>query len=612
MFTPNDKEKKAFIERTKAQRQQRETERLEKERLVKQENAARILQRWWQRQIRIRQATHECWNAWDELLLHTQTLADCFRAAGIYCLLCRHHPLESIRKRLGDMCRCLTKKFIAVINNSNNKDADKKQQPQLKQLTYCALLVDSRYNTQALKYLCTIINQCLAAVCESSINTHHQQQMYLTGTELNTLLQFLNPKTYQQTNRFLDDKYLLSDPGNILTTAVQTIFDECLLKFNIRDPTIVRVQRIIKLEHKSNKYSSGVLAPDDAKIVRAMQLWLTTITRLCLFPIEFFSSSSGNNNKDNNNNNNERRRRQAIQFICTNILSVPLLPSLINSMMSSHLMKLVGIADIYTEITTTNNNKTRQVDRTMIEIMLSGNGCIFLLGNLIYMARQLQLQDTSMIVTMTNILIEAAQSYFSDRQIQPYTHYHPLFKWSSSTWGDSIDTLIFEKVQHSQIDYLWSRIFMDQVFSDVLDFDNGSGNVMTSSLATTTITKGTDGIKSRLLFKKKKQQGHMAIVDGKQYSQLAGFSMDIEAIFSMYLTLSSLFASQSKEIINRIAFTPRLMPQLWRLMNTFGPRGHMSIYLDAARRQQNNDDLEKEPLIKILKVFCEACSLVFL
>ncbi|KAI7848665.1 hypothetical protein BDC45DRAFT_302888 [Circinella umbellata] len=600
MFTPNDKEKKAFIERTKAQRQQREIERLEKERLVKQENAARILQRWWQRQIRIRQATNECWKTWDELLLHTQTLVDCFQVAGIYCLLCRHHPLKSKRKRLGDMCKCLTKKFITTIDNDNG---DKKHQ----QLTYFALLVDSRYSNKALKYLCTIINQCLDVVCESSMNTHHQQEMYLTGTELNTLLQFLNPKMYQQTNRFLDDKqYLLSSPVSVLTMAVQTVFDECLLKSNIRDPTIVRVQRILKLEHKSNKYSAGVLSSDDGKMIRAIQLWLTTVTRLCLFPIEFFSSSNGNNN-----NNNERRRQQAIQFICTNILSVPLLPSMINSMMSNHLMKLVGIADIYAEITTTNNSKRRYVDRTMIEIMLSGNGCIFLLGNLIYMAQQLQQQDTSMIITMTNILIEAAQTYFSERQIQPYTNYHPLFKWSSSTWGNSIDTLVFEKVLHSQIEYLWSRTFMDQIFSDILSFDNGNGHATSSSMATTT-TKGTDGIKSRLLFKKKKQEDRITIVDGKQHSQLAEFSMDIEAIFSMYLTLSSLFATQRKEIINRIAFTPRLMPQLWRLMNTFGPRGQMSIYLDAARRQQNDEDLEKEPLIKILKVFCEACSLVFL
>ncbi|KAI9485114.1 hypothetical protein BDB00DRAFT_89994 [Zychaea mexicana] len=582
MFTPNDKEKKAFIERTKAERQRRETERLKKERLHKQENAARIIQCWWQRQLRLKHATHDCWNAWDEMLdNHAQTLDDCFRIAGIYCLLSRHHQSGS-RRRLGDMCKCLSKKF------QHNNSA----------ITYYALLVDSRYHTQSLKYLCTIIKQCLAAACESSVDIHNQQHLYLTGTELSTLLQFMNPKTYQQTTRFLDDtQYRMPEHANILTSAAHTVLDQCLLKFNIRDPAIVRIQRIVKLEHKSAKHSAGVLSPDDGKMVRAIQLWLTTMTRLCLFPIEFATD--------------ENRRKQAIQFNCTNILAVPLLPTMINSMMANHLMKLVGIADVFADIATNNNNHSKKnAHATMIEL-LGGNGCLFLLGNLMHIAQQLQQQDVSTVVAMANVLIEAAQMYFSDRQTGAYTHYHPLFKWSSSTWGDSIDAVVFERVQ-LQIEYLWSRTFMVQLFADVLAFDNGGNRATTAKTASATAhsTKTDIGIKSRLLFKKKNQRDDVSIIDSKQYSQLAEFSMDIEAIFSMYMTLSSLLATQRKEILNRIAFTPRLMPQLWRLMNTFGPRGQMAIYLDAARRQ--NEDIEKEPLIKILKVFCEACSLVFL
>ena len=141
---------------------------------------------------------------------------------------------------------------------------------------------------------------------------------------------------------------------------------------------------------------------------------------------------------------------------------------------------------------------------------------------------------------------------------------------------------------------------MDKAFAGVLAFD--SKNVSNAR------ERSKTDVKMRLF--KKKQQEELAVVDSKQYSQLAEFSMDIEAIFAMYMTLASLFTSQRKEIVNRIAFTPRLMPQLWCIMNIFGPRGHMEIYLDAARR--TDGDVDSEPLIKILRVFCEACSLVFL
>ncbi|KAI8149214.1 hypothetical protein BJV82DRAFT_210891 [Fennellomyces sp. T-0311] len=554
MFTPTDKEKKAFLERTRADRQRREAERLEKQLLDKKDKAARIVQKWWRQQTRLRRASQEAWSWWDHYLQQQNlSLDDCFRLAGIYHLLSHHHPSGVSSSRLADICKCLVKKY-------NN-------------MSYYALLVDRRYRTLSLKYLCFIIDRCFVAI---GAFDDKQQQMYLSGPELSILLQFLNPKMYQQTNKFLDTRYLVPDHPMALTNAAYTVLDQCLLNASIRDPAIARVQRIVKLEQKSAKYSAGVLSPDDGKAVRAIQLWLTTVTRLCLFPLEFAS--------------NDDRRRTAVEFICRAILTIPLLPAMINLMMASHLMKLISINDVYAAI-------TRKSDKTITE-MISGNGCLFVLGNMLHFVQQQPL-DASLMVALANTLLDSAQNYFSERQYSMYKHYHPLFKWSASTWGDSIDANVFERVQR-QIEYLWSRGFMDNAFAGVLAFDSRSASSKKEG--------SKNDVKMRLF--KRKQQEELSIVDSKQYSQLAEFSMDIEAIFTMYMTLASLFASQRKEVMNRIAFTPRLMPQLWRIMNTFGPRGHMTIYLDAARRPDG--DVDSEPLIKILKAFCEACSLVFL
>ena len=338
MFTLTDKEKKAFLERTRAERQRRETERLEKQLLDKRDNAARIIQKWWKQQIRIQRASQDCWSWWDNYIQEQhQSLDDCFRIAGIYYLLSHHHP-SGTSNRLVDMCKSLAKKYNALSY-------------------YDALLIDRRYRTLSLKYLCFIIDRCLIAICDYD---NKQQQMYLSGTELSILLQFLNPKTYQQT-KLLDNQNAVPDYAMASITAGLTVLEQCFLKASIRDPTIARIQRIVKLEQRSAKYSAGVLSSDDAKLVRSIQLWLTTITRLCLFPLEFASTDD--------------RRHAAAQFICATILAVPLLPMMINSMMTNHLMKLISINDVYTVITRSGNS--------IIET-ISGNGCLFLLGNVLY------------------------------------------------------------------------------------------------------------------------------------------------------------------------------------------------------------------------------------
>ncbi|KAI7883316.1 HECT-domain-containing protein [Lichtheimia hyalospora FSU 10163] len=267
---------------------------------------------------------------------------------------------------------------------------------------------------------------------------------------------------------------------------------------------------------------------------------------------------------------------------------------MVNKMIVQHLKKLANVETVFSLFKTKNDDNDTFMD------ILQGNGHLFVLANLLEFIRETSDTPAAVdrMVQLTNYLGNRCRAHISDRQISKYKHYHPLFKWSCSNWGNSIDVVVYERVQ-AQLEYLWSRSFVDLVFANVLDFDS-------TKLSGGAAAASKDGLKTRL-FKKKNQP---TLLDSKDYAHVVELSMNVESIFAMYMLLITLFPTQRMEIINKIAFTTRLIPQLWRAMNTFGPRGHMSIYLDAARRQDGH--VEKEPLIKVLQMFCEAASLVFL
>lgn len=559
MFTPTNQDKKTFVERTRIERQRREKERLEKESHAKQEKAARILQQWWQRHCRQKRALSECWTLWEQQLDDPSfTIVECFRLVGIYCFLCRRQSKQHSNKRLVAVCKCLAAKHRAP---GASKD-------QSGQFMYHALLIDNRYNERVLDYLKYVMRQCLERVCCAGTTMN---DMYLAGPELNLLLHYLNPKMFVVKQPF-DMNHTITHPAESLAFSAQDLLDDCLLSFNPRDAMIRRIERAVKLEQR--KARKGSLSSDDTKELRSLQLWLTTMTRICLFPLE--SSIT------------EDQRQSRLVYIITCILSVPLITTMVNKMIVQHLQKLADVDTVFSLF------KTKS--ETLLDV-LEGNGHLFVLANLLeFMRETTDVPAVDKVVQLTNCLGDRCRLHISDRQTSQYKHYHPLFKWSCSNWGNSIDVVVYERVQ-AQLEYLWSRSFMDLVFVDVLNFDS-------TKLSGAAVAK--DGLKTRL-FKKKNQQ---TLLDSKDYAHIVELSMNVESMFAMYMLLITLFPTQRMEIINKIAFTTRLVPQLWHAMNTFGPRGRMAIYLDAARREDGN--VEKEPLIKVLQMFCEAASLVFL
>lgn len=492
------------------EREKRENERKEKEELTKRVAAAKVIQRWWKRRERNKQCRTESWQWWEAQRKAKFDIIDFLQFLGFYCFLTGKTP-DSNRLKI-------VVKYLTTNKFGKNN------------IPYFTLLIDMRYMARARKYLEVIIMQCI----QTSTNSNDLTSF---GPELTFLLQYLNPKTYQ-TKHMIDPYHVIDIPDKILSSFGQSILKTTLCQFNLRSSFILCVQEIIKLEERSTK---------DVTRIKAMKLWLTTMTRLTLFPIEHAEATS-----------DALDTVTAAHFLWTNTLAVPYITCLISTMMVDRLRPWA---------LNTMPLLLKQMD--LISIDLSGNGALFLLANLI------ELLKSDQLVELTTSLIVYIEPYFSDRQTPSYPHYHPIFKWSKATWGNTIPSIVFDKVM-KQIEFIWSRSFMDQVFADIITFEQ-------TSSTTKKLFKSSGG-------------------------DIALFSIQVESIFSLYIQLTNLFKAHRKVIFYRIAFTSKLMPQLWKLMNQFGPKGNMIIYLEAAKQK----DINKEPLVQVLKVFCESCSIVFL
>ncbi|KAI8336574.1 hypothetical protein BC941DRAFT_427474 [Chlamydoabsidia padenii] len=492
---------------------------------------------------------------------------------GQYCLFSRHSSPGV--QRLTAVCKRITTRCSLHPSSS------------AVQVPFYTLLLDKRYRHYTKHYIETVLSQCLEQICAND-DKIDKQPLYLTGPELTTLLTYLNPSTYKPVQHLVDQQYA-EDSNNSLSLAALDILDTTLTNFYdqqgslIRDACVQRVERLVKLENRS-KQRGKPLDKDNSKLVNGIKLWLTTVTRILLFPLEHASDT-------------DQLTRAAIR-VWTWLLTVPLLTRFVTTMVLDHLRKWT-LGAIHPLVMKGNKNlgETSTV---------GGNGYLFLMANLVdlYQEKFMNNQDRETAYYLINIvmhLISLATPFYSDRQKYPYSHYHPVFKWSCCPWGDQIDAPVYEWVIQDQLATLWSRQFMDQLLEPILKF-NSVPALKVNKMTTTT---------RKLLSGKKKMDGTentRQLINNKK--DMAEFSMNTQLMFSMYSQLGTLFTLQRKIILARIAFTPGLMSQLWRVMNHFGPQGNMVIYLDAARKHVQ--DIDKEPLIDVLKMFCEACSLVFL
>lgn len=541
MFTSTDSSKKKFLENTRLEREKRENERLEKIQLEKKTKAAIVIQHVWKKRQCAKQAQIETWSWWSSQVTKEFDILHFLQWVGLYCFMTKE------RKEEVDMTRL---KMIVKYFTTSKFRRDNKLIP------FYTLLIDMRFMDRARKYLTVIINQCITTTVTATTNDIDNKRV----PEIITfLLQYLNPKTYS-TKHVLDNYHVIDLPDKILISIAQSILKSTLCSFQIRDAFIQCVEQIIKLQDRANQQE-----------VKGLKLWLTTMTRLTLYPIENAELTS-----------DALDLKTASKFLILNTLSVPCITSLVNTIMVDRLR-------LWTLNVLLQQN---QLENDLIQ-ELGGNGCLFLLANFIDLwnndKNTLKQEQELQLVELTRFFLNYIEPWFSDRQTPSFSTYHPIFKWAKSTnWGNTIHQKVFENVM-KQLEYIWSRSFMDQLFQDIILYNNFKQQNKMNWIKKQAATNGVIGSST---------EGNMAL-----------FSIEVESNFSMYIQLGKLFKAHRKIIFYRIAFTHQLMPQLWKLMNRFGPRGNMVIYLDAATKSK---DIDKEPLVQVLKVFCEACSIVFL
>ncbi|KAI7871091.1 hypothetical protein BDF14DRAFT_1719843 [Spinellus fusiger] len=527
MFIPTGQTKQQFVERTRAERQQREKERKDKDKTNQQEAAVVRIQQWWKQQKTLAAVRNECWTLWDEqLLLHHEatSILDLFYLVGLYCLFSKRSTLQT-KGRLPIVCKYLAQKYPGTTKDTV--------------ISYHALLVDVRYMERARRYLCHILHQCLDQMCLGK--NMEDQTMYLTGLELSTLVYFLNPKTYKIPS-LLSIDCAVESAMEVVRVAALKVIKESLLTYSssmLRNSAIVRVARMAKIEDRGKTHSKGPLSPEDTRIIQSIKLWLTTLTRISMFPLEYAPTAT-----------HLWTTAEALDCVVTIVLGIPLLTTLLEP-------NMLSLLPTWHLLNTKGKNGAQWIDS------LEGNGGLFLLANLVDGWQKLGIQpsDEPKVTQAADGLLSMITPYFSERQTKHHCCYHPLFKWSSAIWGNTLPASVFDRVI-LQIHFLWSRAFMDPSFTPILTFE--------AKESQKEAPKSFGGPFFQSFHKKKSQPESQNL-----YGQLAEFSMDVEILFSMYT------------------------------------QGQMLIYLDAAKKQDGSE-IEKEPLIQVLKLFCEICSLVFL
>mgnify|MGYP001058658407 CR=1 FL=1 len=154
------------------------------------------------------------------------------------------------------------------------------------------------------------------------------------------------------------------------------------------------------------------------------------------------------------------------------------------------------------------------------------------------------------------------QKYVSQKSTN-FVSYHPIFQWYSGS-TEPVFNLLFPKLI-SQLELLWSQKFLNALFGVMISQFSEANDRSTKII----------------------------------YDPL--FSLHVQDACDLYLTISEALLCHRSEISNKISYFPMFVPALWRFMNHLGPKGNMEIFLTAASNP------EKEPLISILKVFCETC-----
>ncbi|KAF8945056.1 hypothetical protein BGZ47_003291 [Haplosporangium gracile] len=529
---------------------------------------------------------------------------------------------------------------------------NEQQRKAMMQVPFQMILLHSRYADLASATLLRFLRLCITTITENQIDSNAStkrltllktysksqvssstgatskapaQELYLSGAELRFLMAYVDVNTYRLPETVAAAiRTQMQDRGAAL--IVKTLDSGRFYK-DIRTGIQLRSEALIQLQDRAKKTP---ITPAEATRQKALGLWITAIWRCCFLlqsiDKEMTEKAAGKipGRQQKDDLINMHSDDSTVVGITCRILTIALFVECLD--------------DLCLQLTLQNHLLGEALDvvldlrhRQYILSSMSLNGTLYLIGNLtqlyrIHIAKNATSSNTTLknrLVEVIVVLLSHCGKYTSGTQTTEFRQYHPIFSWTTLSQKDQQLSTSQAKHMFSQLEYLWSRDFALEAFCGLLNLSLPPTSSSSSSTDTSTNGAKTGGSEQHSSGAMTTPASHHTRVSSQNDSK-SGFhtksitsdpqgallAIEVQQACQLYMTLMRSFELQRTKILVTLMYLPSFLTQLWRFMNTLGPKGEMHIYLEAATGFSRYG-LDQEPLIAILQVFCE-CSARFL
>ncbi|KAF9923050.1 Ubiquitin-protein ligase E3B, partial [Linnemannia zychae] len=451
------------------------------------------------------------------------------------------------------------------------------------------------------------------------------QNLYLSGAELRFLMAYVDINTYRLPDTVAADiKAQMRDKGAALIVKV---LDSGQFYKDIRKGMQLRSEALLQLQDRAKKTS---LTQAEISTQKALGLWITAMWRCC-FLLQSVDKEATEKAAGKTPGRHQRDDLINMHSDDSTVVGITVRIFIIALFVDC-------LDDFCQQLTLQSNFLSEALDvildlrhRQYILSSMSLNETLYLLGNLtqlykIHVAKNGISNSTALrnrLVEVIVVLLSHCGKYVSGTQTTEFRQYHPIFSWTNLPKNDQQLSVTQVNRLFSQLEYLWSRNFTLEAFHGLLNLSLPPTHSSSSSSSSNILTNNSKGSEKQSSGTAANSVSHHSRASPQSESksgthaksitsdpQGALLAIEIQQVCQLYMTLMASFESQRTKILVTLMYLPSFLTQLWRFMNTLGPKGEMHIYLEAAAGFSRNG-LDQEPLIAILQVFCE-CSARFL
>ncbi|KAI8501105.1 Ubiquitin-protein ligase E3B, partial [Branchiostoma belcheri] len=229
---------------------------------------------------------------------------------------------------------------------------------------------------------------------------------------------------------------------------------------------------------------------------------------------------------------------------------------------------------------------------------LEGSYSLCLLANMVQLA-YLQLDMLPVIMEpfmgVVIMLLARCQSYVQNKQ-SSLTHWHPVLGWFSQRINPTLNEAMPNVVKQLQL--LWARNMVKQLFSEVLRFKPMAGTPTTETPETAPVKKA---------FKKALQKSSVKL---KEMRSSGGRKLDSPEVLSvchvcvLYQSCLKTLTQLKLDILTGLCLQEDLLSKLWGFIDELGPSGGLKLFLESL----TSDTEQSHQLFAVLSLSCDCGS----